>query len=163
MWPDSEARYFRWDGSAAFARGFDGSDADTAPNGTITSTGGNVTRSGYVPDSVQVFYVNVAGENRAIIANGATPAELTDDIRDSLIEILKSKELDAFYDVESIAVDYTSGGLSANEFAPNNAVAISKDITTAGVPELRASATSSKLTGTLVYAGSGTHNLWLLW
>jgi hypothetical protein len=156
MWPDSEARYFRWDGSAAFARGFDGSDADTAPNGTITSTGGNVTRSGYVPDSVQVFYVNVAGENRAIIANGATPAELTDDIRDSLIEILKSKELDAFYDVESIAVDYTSGGLSANEFAPNNAVAISKDITTAGVPELRASATSSKLTGTLVYAGSGT-------
>ena len=156
VWPDSEARYFRWDGSAAFARGFDGSDADTAPNGTITSTGGNVTRSGYVPDSVQVFYVNVAGENRAIIANGATPAELTDDIRDSLIEILKSKELDAFYDVESIAVDYTSGGLSANEFAPNNAVAISKDITTAGVPELRASATSSKLTGTLVYAGSGT-------
>ena len=156
MWPSSEARYFRWDGSAAFARGFDGADADSAPNGTITSTGGNVTRSGYVPDSVQVFYVNVAGENRAIIANGATPAELTNDIRDSLIEILKDKELDAFYDVESVVVDYTSGGLSANEFAPNNGIAISKDITTAGVPELRASATSSKLSGTLAYAGSGT-------
>ena len=156
MWPSSEARYFRWDGSSAFARGFDGSDADSAPNGLITSTGGNVTRSGYVPDSVQVFYVNVAGENRAIIANGATPAELTDDIVKSLEEILKDKELDAYYDVESVAIDFTSGGLNANEYAPNNGISISNDITTAGVPELRASASSAKLDGTLAYAGSGT-------
>lgn len=156
QWPDSEARYFRWDGTSAFARGFDGSDADTVPNGTITSTGGNVTRSGYVPDSVQVFYLNVAGENKAIIANGATPAELTADVVTSITEILKEKELDAFYDVTSVDVDYTADGLSANEFAPNNGIAITKDITTAGVPELRASATSAQLTGTLAYAGSGT-------
>ena len=156
MWPDEEARYFRWDGTSAFARGFDGSDADSVPNGIITSTGGNVTRSGYVPDSVQVFYVNVAGENRAIIANGATPAELTDDIVKSLEEILKDKELDAYYDIESVAIDFTADGLSDNEYAPNNGIAITKDITTAGVPELRASASSAKLTGTLAYAGSGT-------
>ena len=154
MWPDSEARYFRWDGTSAFARGFDGSTADMVPNGLITSVGGNVTRSGYVPDSVQVFYVNVAGENRAIIANGATPDELTNSIRDSLIEILTEKELNAFYDVESVSVNYQENGLGANEYAPNNGIDITKDISTAGVPELRASSTSTKLTGTITYATS---------
>ena len=156
-WPDSQAIYFRWDGSSAFARGFDGSaTAGVAPSGTITSTGGNVTRSGYVPDSVQVFYLNVAGENKAIIANGATPAELTADVVTSITEILQEKELDAFYDVTSVDVDYTADGLSSDEFAPNNGIAITKDIATAGAPELRASATSAQLTGTLAYAGSGT-------
>ncbi len=157
LWPDSEARYFRWDGSSAFARGFDSSASGSVPSGLITSTGGNVTRSGYVPDSVQVFYLNVAGENKAIIANGATPAELTADVVASISEILKEKELDAFYDVTSVAVDYTADGLSSDEFAPNNGIKITKEIATAGVPELRASATSAQLTGTLSYtAGTGT-------
>jgi len=155
-WPDAEARYFRWDSAtSSFVRGFDGSDADSTPNGLITSVGGNVTRSGYVPDSVQVFYVNIAGENRAVIANGATPAELSASIKESIDEILRDKELDAFYHVDVVDVDYTQDGLSANQYAPNNGIKISDQLSLAGVPQLRASSTDASLTGSLVYAGTG--------
>ena len=155
-WSDSFAAYYQWDaGTTAFTPGADGSGLSAIPQGTITSVGGNVTRTGYVPDSVQVFYVNVAGENRVIIANGATPAELTDSITTSLKEILQEKELDGFYVVESVEVDYETA-LGAGNYAPNNGEAIGTTLAVAGAPALRPSTDGRELTGSLSVTSGNT-------
>jgi len=156
-WADSFAAYYQWDASgSAFTAGADGSGLTAAPQGTITSVGGNVTRTGYVPDSVQVFYVNVAGENRVVIANGATPAELTESISTSLREILEEKNLDAYYIVESVEVDYETA-LGVGGYAPNNGEAIGTTLGVTGAPALRPSSEGKTLTGTsAVTSGSTT-------
>ena len=148
--PDIGSQYYQWDASGtAFAV------SATVPNGSATSVGSNITRSGYLPDTVQVFYLNIAGENRAIIANGGTPEELTNSVRDSINEILEEKNIEEFYKVESIAVDYS--GLGANNFAPNNGLAISTSPSVAGTPALRPSNDGRQLTGTVeVTSGSTT-------
>ena len=168
-WSDGFAAYYQWDaGTTAFTAGAAGGGLTEVPNGTITSVGGNVTRTGYVPDSVQVFYVNIAGENRVIIANGATPDELTADIVKSLKEVIAEKELDPYYDVDAVTVDYS--GLGAGNFAPNNGVAISTSIANAGKPALRPTNDGKALTGsvattasnTTIQGSNGTHvNSWL--
>lgn len=154
-WADAFAAYYQWDaGTTAFTAGAAGGGLTEVPSGTITSVGGNVTRTGYVPDSVQVFYVNIAGENRVIIANGATPAELTADIVKSLKEVLVEKELDPYYEVESVVVDYS--GLGSGNFAPNNGIAISTSTATAGKPALRPTNDGQPLTGTIATTASNT-------
>jgi len=154
-WSDGFAAYYQWDLSGTtFTVGADGGNIANVPNGTITSVGANVTRTGYVPDSVQVFYVNIAGENRVVIANGATPAELTADIVKSLKEVLVEKELDAFYEVEGVDVDYS--GLGAGNFAPNNGIAISTSTATAGKPALRPTNDGQPLTGSVATTASNT-------
>ena len=154
-WSDGFAAYYQWDtGTTAFTAGAAGGGLTEVPNGTITSVGGNVTRTGYVPDSVQVFYVNIAGENRVIIANGATPDELTADIVKSLKEVIAEKELDPYYDVAAVAVDYS--GLGAGNFAPNNGIAISTSTANAGKPALRPTNDGKALTGTVATTASNT-------
>ena len=154
-WSDGFAAYYQWDtATTAFKTGASSGGLTEVPNGTITSVGGNVTRTGYVPDSVQVFYVNIAGENRVIIANGATPDELTTDIVKSLKEVLAEKELDPFYDVEAVSVDYS--GLGAGNFAPNNGIAISTSTANAGKPALRPTNDGQPLTGTVATTASNT-------
>lgn len=155
-WNDAFAAYYQWDASlAAFTAGADGSGISAAPQGTITSLGGNITRTGFVPDSVQVFYVNVAGENRVIIANGATPEELTDSISASLREILEEKELDAYYVVESVEVDYETA-LGVGGYAPNNGEAIGTTIGVTGAPALRPSNDGKALTGVIAVTSGST-------
>ena len=154
-WSDGFAAYYQWDtGTTAFTAGAAGGGLTEVPNGTITSVGGNVTRTGYVPDSIQVFYVNIAGENRVIIANGATPDELTADIVKSLKEVLAEKELDAYYDVDAVTVDYS--GLGAGNFAPNNGVGISTSTANAGKPALRPTNDGKALTGSVATTASNT-------
>ena len=145
-WSDAWAAYYRWDGSD-FTSGFDGTGLTVAPSGQIVDIGGSVTRSGYVPDSVQVFYVNVAGENRVIIANGSTPAELTADVVKSLKEILEEKALDAYYEVEAVDTDYSS--LSSGTYVPNNGIGLGTTISAAGRPALRPTNDGKALTGTV--------------
>ena len=148
--PDIGSQYYQWDTSGtAFAV------SATVPNGSATSVGNNITRTGYLPDTVQVFYLNIAGENRAIIANGATPAELTNSVRDSINEILEEKSIEEFYKVESIAVDYATP-LGANNFAPNNGLQVSTSPSTAGSPALRPSNDGRQLTGTIAVTSGST-------
>lgn len=155
-WGDSFAAYYQWSASGtAFTAGADGSGITAAPQGTITSVGDVITRTGYVPDSVQVFYVNVAGENRVVIANGATPAELTDSIATSLREILQEKELDAYYVVESVEVDYETP-LGVGNYAPNNGEAIGTTLSTTGAPALRPTNDGKALTGTIAVTSGNT-------
>ena len=154
-WSDGFAAYYQWDtATTAFKTGASSGGLTEVPNGTITSVGGNVTRTGYVPDSVQVFYVNIAGENKVIIANGATPDELTADIVKTLKECLAEKELDPFYDVEAVSVDYS--GLGAGNFAPNNGISIGTSTATAGKPALRPTNDGQPLTGTVATTASNT-------
>ena len=155
-WSDSFAAYYQWDASGTtFTAGADGSGISATPQGTITSVGGSVTRTGFVPDSVQVFYVNVAGENRVIIANGATPKELTDSIAKSLREILEEKNLDAYYVVESVDVDYETA-LGVGGYAPNNGEAIGTTLSVTGAPALRPSNDGKALTGVVAVTSGST-------
>lgn len=141
--PDIGSQYYQWNASTpAFEV------LATVPSGDSS------TRVGYLPDTVQVFYINVAGENRAVIANGATPGELTDSVRDSIKEILTEKQISEYYDVESVTVDYS--GLGANTYAPNNGIAISTDPAVAGYPALRPSNDGRQLTGTVAVTSGNT-------
>jgi hypothetical protein len=102
-WPDASANYWEYTSPdfAPFQK-----DAEVAgtevPSGSVLLSGGVTTRSGYLPDSVQVFYVEVAGENRAIIVNGADPDELTTNLVAEIRNILAEKELDGYYSVEVV-------------------------------------------------------------
>jgi hypothetical protein len=156
-WADAAAAYYQWNASGlTFTPGADGTGLTKIPQGTITSVGGNVNRLGYVPDTIQSFYVNIAGENRVIIANGATPAELTESVSSSIREILEEKELEAFYDVESVLEDYETS-LGTNQYAPNNGEAIGASLSVTGAPALRPSNDGKALTGAvLVTSGSTT-------
>ena len=141
--PDIGSQYYQWNASTpAFAVS------------AVVPSGDSSTRVGYLPDTVQVFYINIAGENRAIIANGATPGELTDSVRDSIKEILIEKEISEYYDVESVVVDYS--GLGGNTYAPNNGIAISTDPAVAGYPALRPSNDGRQLTGTVAVTSGNT-------
>jgi len=155
-WADAAAAYYQWDASgSAFTPGADGTGLTKVPQGTITSVGGNVNRLGYVPDTIQSFYVNIAGENRVIIANGATPAELTDSVSSSIREILEEKELEAYYNVESVVEDYETS-LGIGGYAPNNGEAIGASLSVTGAPALRPSNDGKALTGTVAVTSGST-------
>ena len=151
-WADADAVYWRYDlGTTTFAKILSGGNA-AVPTGTITITGGVATRTGYLPDSVQVFYVSVAGENRAIIINGATPDELAEGLRDELIAILTEKDLEQYYTVEAVA---TGSNYSGTSYAPNNGYAVSNLVSAAGAPFIRPDLEDITLSGTVAIS-SGT-------
>jgi hypothetical protein len=151
-WADADAAYWRYDlGTTSFVK------ESNVPTGTVSADG--LTRTGYVPDSVQVFYVSVAGENRAIIVNGATPDELTNSLRDELISILAEKELDKYYTVESATID---ANYSGTNYVPNNGYKVSNVLSEAGTPFIRPDLEDIDLSGTLaISSGSvtGTNTL----
>ena len=159
LWPAASAAYWRWDlGTTTFAKIQDGGN-DAVPSGTITTSGGITTRTGYVPDSVQVFYVNIAGENRAIIANGSTPDELTTEVANEIRSILQEKELDDYYTVEAVA---SSTNVSGDTYVPNNGHQVALLTSDAGTPYTRPEIEDIALTGTITVSSgvvSGTNTL----
>ena len=150
-WADEDATYWVYDstGSGTFTK-FEG--------GTKVPTGDAETRLGYLPDTVQVFYVNVAGEDRAIIVNGATPKELADGLASEIRKIFVEKELNNYYVVE--AIDYDP--IEENVYAPNNGHSYSDLVADAGSPYLRPELEDVSLSGTIsvsdgVVTGVGTN------
>lgn len=114
------------------------------PTGTIISG----TRSGYLPKTVQAFYVNVLGENRVIIVNGSTPQELTDALKDELSALFEEKDLLKYYEIESVSY----GTVSTNTYAPNNGLAYSAQVSSAGTPYIRPDFEENYVTGNGFYS-----------
>lgn len=153
-WADANAAYWAYDlGTTTFSKVQSGGQ-DAVPSGEVTTLGGVTTRTGYLPDSVQAFYVNVAGEDRVIIVNGATPDELATGLRDQLQAILTEKELDGYYEVEAIA---TETNVSGDVHVPNNGHQVALLTADAGTPYLRPELDEIALTGSIaVSAGAVT-------
>jgi hypothetical protein len=158
-WADADAAYWRYDfGTTTFAKIVSGSDA-VVPTGTVSMVGGVAVRTGFLPDSVQVFYVSVAGENRAVIVNGATPEELAEGLRDEITAILVEKDLAQYYTIEAVS---TGSNYSGTNYAPNNGYAVSNLVSAAGTPFIRPDINDIALTGTVaiettgVVTGTGT-------
>lgn len=153
-WPDASAAY--WDytlNTTTFAK-IQSSGQDAVPSGEVADIGGVSVRSGYLPDTVQVFYVNIAGEDRAIIVNGATPEELSTNLANEIRTILTEKELDTFYLVE--AVDPESN-VSGDSYVPNNGHKVDLLTSEAGTPYIRPELADISLTGTVaISAGTMT-------
>jgi hypothetical protein len=123
------------------------------PSGTVTLNGGVYSRSGYLPDTVQAFYLSIAGENRVVIINGSTPDELTESLRDEIQSVLVEKELDRFYQVESVS--YDAGDVLANNlYVSNNGYKLATLVADAGSPYLRPDAENLALTGTVAISGA---------
>lgn len=149
-WADASAAYWAYDlGTTTFSKVQSGGQ-DAVPSGEVTTLGGVTTRSGYLPDSVQAFYVNVAGEDRVIIVNGATPDELATGLRDQIQTILTEKELDGYYEVEAVA---TGTNVSGDIHVPNNGHQTALLIADAGTPYLRPELADIALTGTIAVSG----------
>ena len=155
-WADDSSAYWKYDlGTTAFIK-IQSTGNDAVPSGSVAEVGGVMVRSGYLPDSVQVFYVNIAGEDRAIIVNGATPEELSDNLATEIRNILVEKELDAFYEVLSVDPETN---VSGDTYVPNNGHQVSLLVSAAGSPYIRPELSDISLTGTVAIAGgtmSGT-------
>lgn len=160
-WADADAAYWEYTlSTTTFAKLVSGPNA-VVPTGSVTFVGSTATRSGYLPDSVQVFYVSVAGENRAIIVNGATPDELAEGLRDEIISILNEKDLDQYYNVEAVA---TGSNYSGTSYAPNNGYSVSNLVSAAGSPFIRPGIDDIALSGTVAISGgtvTGTNTQFL--
>lgn len=149
-WANADAAYWRYDlATTSFSKMVSGADA-VVPTGNVTVVGGVAVRTGYLPDSVQVFYVSVAGENRAIIVNGATPEELAEGLCDEITAILAEKGLDQYYYVGAVPVDY-----DGPDYAPNNGYALSNLVSVAGSPFIRPDINDITLTGTVEITTGG--------
>ena len=153
-WPDADAAYWKYDGG--FEKLVSGLNA-IVPTGTVPSSG---PRTGYLPDSVQVFYVSIAGENRALIVNGATPDELAQGLRDEIINVLAEKDLAQYYDVEAVN---TGSNYTGTSYAPNNGYRIVDNLLSShGSPFIRPDIEDTKLSGTVAISGgtvTGTNTL----
>ncbi len=158
-WPDADAAYWGYTlSTTTFTKQVSGGNA-TVPTGTVSTSGGVTTRTGYLPDSVQVFYISVAGENRAVIVNGATPDELAQGLRNEIVSILTEKGLNSYYKVEAVA---TGSNYSGTSYAPNNGYQVSNLISAAGSPFIRPDLEDRALTGTVAISGgvvTGTNTL----
>lgn len=151
-WADTEAVYWRYS-SGSFSKVTTGIN-NVVPSGTITNSGGVTTRDGYLPDSVQAFYVNIAGEDRVIIVNGATPDDLAEALKTQIENILVEKELDGYYIVEALD---TETNVSGDTHVPNNGHKVSTLVSQAGSPYLRPELSDTSLTGTVtITSGSVT-------
>lgn len=149
-WADTDAAYWTYDlGTTSFSRVQSGGQ-DAVPSGTISTVGSVTTRSGYLPDSVQVFYVNVAGEDRAIIVNGSTPDELAAGLGTEINNILIEKELDGYYDVQVIA---TGSNVTGDTYVPNNGHEVALLKSDAGAPYIRPELEDIALTGSIAISG----------
>jgi sorbitol-specific phosphotransferase system component IIA len=149
-WADGDSAYWTYDlAGTSFSR-VQSSGQDAVPSGTISVLGNTTVRSGYLPDSVQVFYINIAGENRAIIVNGATPDELAQGLVAEINKIFTEKELDGYYNVEVLA---TETNVSGDTHVPNNGHKVSLLTSEAGAPYIRPELADIALTGTVGISG----------
>ena len=107
----------------------------------------------------------MAGEDRAIIINGATPNELTKGLVAEIKKILAEKELDGYYNVEVLNsnTNITEEGFDEIEgtYVPNNGHEVSLLTSEAGTPYIRPDLSDIALSGTVgisggVVTGSGT-------
>jgi hypothetical protein len=130
---------------------YDGSVFNSIGGGLEVPKGDAAARTGYLPDSVQVFYVNVAGEDRAIIVNGGTPQELVDNLAVEVRKILAEKELDVYYEVEALSFGPLVDG--GTEYVPNNGHKVSDLIAEAGAPFIRPDIAGVALSGTIGISG----------
>jgi uncharacterized protein len=156
-WPDADAAYWVYSTSTGkFTKLVSGLNA-VVPTGTVPTSG---PRTGYLPDSVQVFYVSIAGENRALIVNGATPDELAQGLRDEIINVLAEKDLAQYYDVEAVP---TGSNYTGTSYAPNNGYKVIDNLlSTHGSPFIRPDIDDAKLSGTVAIAAgavTGTNTL----
>ena len=149
-WPDSAAIYWRYDGPNFIRILSAGNPA--VPTGTVSMVGGVPDRTGYLPDSVQVFYVSIAGENRAVIVNGKDADELAGNLRNEIVSILTEKNLEGYYTVEAVP---SGTNYSGNNHVPNNGFEISNLVEDAGAPFIRPDIEDVVLAGT-VEISSGT-------
>lgn len=163
-WPDASAAYWEYDlTGTAFAKLVSGPN-DVVPSGQIADVGGVLTRTGYLPDTVQVFYVNIAGENRALIVNGASPQELATELEAQVRGILVERGLDGFYKVEAVSSATNTGAnadATVGTHVPNNGHVPSLLKSVAGAPYIRPDLSELALAGTIaisggVVAGTGT-------
>ena len=155
-WPSSSAAYWVFDSGSSAGSYFtikESGGNKLVPSGTVSLTGSVYTRAGYLPDTVQAFYLNIAGENRVVIINGATPDELTTSLRDEIQAVLVEKELNRYFDVEAVAYD-PSNDLDPDVYAPNNGYMLSTLVSEAGAPFLRPDMENIVLTGTVAIAGA---------
>ena len=148
LWANADAAYWRYNlGTTTFSKILSGGQ-EAVPSGNA------VTRIGYLPDSVQAFYVNIAGEDRVIIVNGATPQELANGLRSQIQSILTEKELDAYYKVETVA---SGTNISGDIHVPNNGHKVALLTADAGTPYIRPELSDIALTGTIaISAGTVT-------
>ena len=127
----------------------------------------SVLRQGYVPDSVQILYLEVAGENRVVVLNGNGVKELGDDLVKVIQDIFREKNLLDYYDITNVSA------VSPNEsqYLPNNGYSLtSKSLVDHGYPTVKPSLDGNlKLTGTVSSSGnvltgvgtSFTDDLWV--
>ncbi len=150
-WQAADAAYWVFSSGAPAGAHFsileDGGN-NLVPSGTVSLVGSVYQRAGYLPDTVQAFYLNIAGENRVVIVNGATPDELTESLRNEILAVLQEKELDRFFNVEAVAYD-PEEDLETGLFAPNNGHKLSALIDEAGAPYLRPELDDVNLSGTV--------------
>ena len=155
-WTDTSASYWQYALSGETFTEIQSGGVDAVPSGEIATVGGVTTRSGYLPDSVQVFYINVAGENRAVIINGATPDELAGELATQIRAIFVEKELDGYYTVEVVA---SGSNVTGDVHVPNNGHKVSLLVSDAGAPYIRPETDDISLSGTVAISGgvvSGT-------
>ncbi len=160
-WADANASYWRYDLSTTAFAEIQSGGSDAVPSGSISTTGGITTRTGFLPDSVQVFYVNIAGEDRAIIVNGATPDTLTSGLVSQINSILVEKELDGYYTVEAVA---SGTNVTGTTHVPNNGHKVALLKSDAGAPYIRPELADIALTGSVAISGgtvTGTGTLFL--
>lgn len=160
-WQDADAAYWVFESTGSAGTHFSLlEDGDKlVPSGTFDG----VTRTGYLPDTIQAFYLNIAGENRVIIVNGGTPDELTESLRDEIIAVLQENEIDRYFEVEAVSYD-PGNDLPADTYAPNNGHKLSLLLDEAGAPYIRPDAENIILTGTVEVDGGdllGTNTLFL--
>lgn len=159
-WDNSNSAYWQYDsGDEEFFKIQE--DGPTVPTGIVSENGGTIVRQGYLPDSVQVFYVNIAGEDRAIVVNGATPDELTNALVEQIRSVLVEKELDGYYTVEAIP---SGSNFVDDAYVPNNGHKVSPYLDEAGAPYIRPDLDEISLTGTVTIGGgemSGTNTAFI--
>lgn len=155
-WQSANAAYWVFDSGGPsgsyFSKLVNGSGGSLVPSGTVELNGSVYTRTGYLPDTVQAFYLNIAGENRVVIINGATPDELTSSLRDEIAAVLQEKEIDRYFNVEAVAYD-ASNDLDPDFYVPNNGHKLSDLVADAGTPYLRPDLDNILLSGTVAISG----------
>lgn len=137
--PDSAAGYVEYSASGDFTFG------------QAITVGNTVARTGYLPNSVQVAYVNIAGENRALISNGAHPDEITLGFVQAIQEVFAEKGLDKYYVVEPEYIEYSN----LTSIVPNNGYSLSSNaLANHGYPNIKPSVSAE--TTPLVMSSAST-------
>lgn len=114
------------------------------------------TRTGYLPDSVQVLYIEIAGENRVVVINGNGVKELGDDLVTVLKGVFEEKGILPYFDIENVSA-YSPNTFS---YLPNNGYSLtSATLADHGFPVLKPSLDDSLLVGSVDSIDLGTKTI----